>query len=61
MKRIYTVAASDGSWVMDETFRAVSVSRHGLLLFGKDSLTVTDASGKLTQRLSYREMGLSDH
>ena len=56
----YTVAASDGSWVMDETFRAVSVSRHGLLLFGKDSLTVTDASGKLTQRLSYREMGLSD-
>ena len=45
---------------MDETFRAVSVSRHGLLLFGKDSLTVTDASGKLTQRLSYREMGLSD-
>lgn len=57
----YTVAASDGSWVMDETFRAVSVSRHGLLLFGKDSLTVTDASGKLTQRLSYREMGLSDH
>ena len=57
----YTVAASDGSWVMDEPFRAVSVSRHGLLLFGKDSLTVTDASGKLTQRLSYREMGLSDH
>ena len=56
----YSVAASDGSWVMDETFRAVSVSRHGLLLFGKDSLTVTDASGKLTQRLSYREMGLSD-
>ena len=56
----YTVAASDGSWVMDETFRAVSVSRHGLLLFGKDSLTVTDASGKLTQRLSYREMGFSD-
>ncbi len=56
----YSVAASDGSWVMDETFRAVSVSRHGLLLFGKDSLTVTDASGKLTQRLSYREMGLSE-
>ena len=56
----YTVAASDGSRVMEETFRVVSASRHGLLLFGEDSLTVTDASGNIVQRLSYREMGLSD-
>ena len=56
----YTIAASDGSWVMEEAFRALSTSRHGLLLFGDDALTVTDVSGKVTQKLSYREMGISD-
>ena len=56
----YTVAASDGSWVMEEAFRALSTSRYGLLLLGDDSLTVTDVSGEVTQRLSYQKMGLSD-
>ena len=35
-------------------------SRHGLLLFGDDALTVTDTFGKVTQKLSYQEMGISD-
>ena len=56
----YTVAAADGSWVMEETFRALSTSKHGLLLFGDDALTVTDTFGKVTQKRSYQEMGLSD-
>ena len=56
----YTVAAADGSWVLEESYCALSTSRYGLLLFGRDVLTVTDASGKVTQRLSYQEMGLSD-
>ena len=56
----YTVAAADGSWVMEETFHALSTSRHGLLLFGDDTLTVMDVSGKVTQKLSYQEMGISD-
>ena len=56
----YTVAAADGSWVMEESYRALSASRHGLLLFGDDALTVTDTFGKVTQKLSYQEMGLSD-
>lgn len=56
----YTVAAADGSWVMEETFRALSTSKHGLLLFGDDTLTVTDTFGKVTQKRSYQEMGLSD-
>ena len=56
----YTVAAADGSWVLEESYCALSTSRYGLLLFGDDALTVMDASGKVTQRLSYQEMGLSD-
>ena len=56
----YTVAAADGRWVIEEQYSALSVNRHGLLLFGDDALTVTDVSGKVTQRLSYQEMGLSD-
>ena len=56
----YTVAAADGSWVLEESCCALSTSRRGLLLFGDDALTVMDASGKVTQRLSYQEMGISD-
>lgn len=56
----YTVAAADGSWVMEESYRALSASRHGLLLFGDDALTVTDTAGNVTQKISYQEMGLSD-
>ena len=56
----YTVAAADGSWVMEGQYSALSANRHGLLLFGDDALTLTDTSGKVTQRLSYQEMGLSD-
>lgn len=56
----YTVAAADGSWVMEESYRALSASRHGLLLFGDDALTVTDTFGKVTQILSYQEIGISD-
>lgn len=56
----YTVAAADGSWVMEESYRALSASRHGLLLFGDGALTVTDTFGKVTQKLSYQEMGISD-
>ncbi len=55
----YTVAASDGSWIMEESYRALSASRYGLLLFGGDALTVTDTAGSVTQRISYQEMGLS--
>ncbi len=56
----YTVAAADGSWVMEESYRALSTSRHGLLLFGDDALTVTDTFGKVTQKRSYQGMGISD-
>lgn len=56
----YTVAASDGSWIMEEQYSAVSASKHGLLLFGGDALTVTDTDGNVTQRISYQEMGISD-
>ena len=56
----YTVAAADGSWVLEESCCALSTSRYGLLLFGDDALTVTDTFGKVTQKRSYREMGLSD-
>lgn len=56
----YTVAAADGNWVMEESYRALSASRHGLLLFGDDTLTVTDTAGNVTQKISYQEMGLSD-
>lgn len=56
----YTVAAADGSWVMEEQYSVVSANRHGLLLFGDDTLTVTDTAGNVTQKISYQEMGLSD-
>ena len=56
----YTVASSDGSWIMEEQYSVVSASRHGLLLFGNDALTVTDTAGNVTQKISYQEMGLSD-
>ena len=56
----YTVASSDGSWIMEETYSAVSANRHGLLLFGGDALAVTDTAGSVTQRISYQEMGISD-
>ena len=45
---------------MEESYRALSASRHGLLLFGDAALTVTDTFGKVTQKLSYQEMGISD-
>lgn len=56
----YTVAAADGSWIMEEQYSVVSANRHGLLLFGDDTLTVTDTAGNVTQKISYQEMGLSD-
>lgn len=56
----YTVAAADGSWIMEEQYSVVSADRHGLLLFGDDTLTVTDTAGNVTQKISYQEMGLSD-
>lgn len=56
----YTVASSDGSWIMEETYSAVSASKHGLLLFGGDALTVTDTDGNVTQRISYQAMGIPD-
>ncbi len=56
----YTVAASDGSWIMEEQYSVVSANRHGLLLFDDDALTVTDTAGNVTQKISYQEMGLSD-
>lgn len=47
-----------GRRLMDD-WPAATGCLYGLMTL--DGMAVTDASGKLTQRLSYREMGLSDH
>ena len=55
----YTIAAPDGSWVMEETFQAVLSSEWGVLLIGRDGWLLGDGTGRQWEKLTLRDLQMT--
>lgn len=54
------IAAADGSWCTDFSYRAVCSDRDGLLLFADDGITLMAPDGSIADAYTKEALGLSD-